>query len=209
MARNLGLDGGVDVADRIRVEAAQLFHHRGYGMTAIRDIAEAAGISSSTMYHHYRNKQDVLFAISRQFMTDFNNALLPILSDSTRPHQERLDAAIKLHLTISNERRTELLTIRGNRGALSLDQLRTIVRLQTAYQRAVREVVAVIQGSGPVDAELITMALMDLINGVCQWFAPSGSLTIDEIAERYLRMARSLVSGGVPPRRATRMATPG
>lgn len=196
MARNLGLDDGVDIADRIRVEAAQLFHHRGYGLTAIRDIAEAAGISSSTMYHHYRNKQDVLFAISSHFMTEFNAALLPILTDPARPPRQRLDAVITRHLTISNERRTELLTIRGNRGALSPDQLAAIVRLQTAYQRGIRELVAAIRGSEPSDADLITMALMDLINGVCHWFSPSGPLSIDEITARYLRMAQALVAAG-------------
>ncbi|MRH87920.1 TetR family transcriptional regulator [Nocardia sp. SYP-A9097] len=200
MARNLGLDDGVDIADRIRVEAAQLFHHRGYGMTAIRDIAEAAGISSSTMYHHYRNKQEVLFAISRHFMTEFNAALLPILNDATRSPRDRLDAAIELHLLISNERRTELLTIRGNRTALSPDQLATIILLQTTYQRSVRDVVAAIRGSEPVAAELITMALMDLINGVCHWFAPTGPLTIDEITERYLHMAHALVAAESPSR---------
>ncbi|RDI16142.1 TetR family transcriptional regulator [Rhodococcus sp. AG1013] len=197
MARNLGLDAGVDVAERIRIEAARLFHHRGYGMTAIRDIAEAAEISSSTMYHHYRNKQDVLFAISRQFMIDFNDELLPVLSDPTRSHRDRLDDAIRLHLAISSRRHAELLTIRGNRSALAPSQLETVVGLQTTYQRAVRDVVAAVQRADVelVDLELTTMALMDLINGVCQWFDPSGPLSIDEIADRYIRMADALVSG--------------
>ncbi|MET4611819.1 AcrR family transcriptional regulator [Rhodococcus sp. PvR044] len=200
MARNLGLEVGVDVAEQIRVEAARLFHQRGYGMTAIREIAEAAGISSSTMYHHYRNKQDVLFAISRQFMIDFNDALLPVLSDSTRPPRDRLDDAIGLHLKISNERHTELLSIRGNRGALSPVQLDTIVGLQATYQRAIRDVVAAIQGqeTAPGDVAITTMALMDLINGVCQWFDPSGRLSIDEIADHYRHLARSLVIGAAP-----------
>lgn len=38
MARNLGLEAGVDVAEQIRVEAAPLFRHRDYGMTAIREM---------------------------------------------------------------------------------------------------------------------------------------------------------------------------
>ncbi|GAB2627422.1 TetR/AcrR family transcriptional regulator [Prescottella soli] len=200
MARNLGLDVGVDVAEQIRVEAANLFQHRGYGSTAIRDIAEAVGISSSTMYHHYRNKQDVLFAISRQFMIEFNGALLPVLNDPARAPRDRLDDAIRLHLTISNARHTELLTIRGNRSSLSPEQLETVVGLQSTYQRAFRDVVASLSGPDPGDADLTTMALMDLINGVCQWFDPSGSLSIDEIADRYIRMADSLVAGSAGTR---------
>ncbi|GAA4478412.1 TetR/AcrR family transcriptional regulator [Rhodococcus olei] len=197
MARNIGLDDGIDVAERIRVEAAELFHHRGYGSTTIRDIAEAVGISSSTMYHHYRNKQDVLFAISRQFMADFNAALLAVLRDGARPPGDRLGDAIRLHLTISNDRRTELLTILGNRVALSPAQLTTIVGMQRSYQGAVRDVVGALHGPdvAPGDSDLVTMALLDLVNGVCQWFDPSGPLSIDEVADRYTRMADSLVAG--------------
>ncbi|NMM92116.1 hypothetical protein B2J88_49040 [Rhodococcus sp. SRB_17] len=196
MARNLGLEAGVDVAEQIRVEAARLFHQRGYGMTTIRDISDAVGISSSTMYHHYRNKQDLLFAISLQFMREFNDAILPVLTDSTRAPQDRLDEAIALHLRISSARNTELLSIRGNRGALSPDQLETIVGLQATYHRAVRDTVAAIRdpGAETTDVEITTLALMDLINGVCQWFDPSGRLSIDAIADRYRSIARSIVN---------------
>ena len=196
MARNLGLDTGVNVAERIRVEAAKLFQNRGYGSTTIRDIAKAADISSSTMYHHYRNKQDVLFAISQQFMVEFNDALLPGLTDASCTPGERLDIAIRLHLTISCQRRDELLTIHGNRGAMSPAQMTTIVGLQSVYRNAVRDVVATLCGpdTSRDDADLTTTALMDLINGVCHWFDSSGRLSIDEIAERYIHMAASLVA---------------
>jgi AcrR family transcriptional regulator len=38
------------VSEEILQQASLLFRERGYGATSIRDIAEAAGLSSSTKY---------------------------------------------------------------------------------------------------------------------------------------------------------------
>ncbi|MGH7487849.1 MAG: TetR/AcrR family transcriptional regulator, partial [bacterium] len=193
--RNLGLDDGVDVAELIRMAAAQLFHARGYGSTSIRDIATAAGVSSSTMYHHYKNKQDVLFAITRQFMVDFTSALTPPLQDQSTPAMERLEYAVRRHLEISTERRAEWLTSYGNRSALSTTQLNEIVGMQLQYQSRVRDLVQLLQDPDTEarDTDLVTMALMDVLNGVCRWFDPKGPLSIEQIADRYVELAKSIV----------------
>ncbi len=65
MARKKSLDEGRVPREEILQRASLLFFERGYGATSIRDIAEAVGLSSSTMYHHFANKQDVLYAIVR------------------------------------------------------------------------------------------------------------------------------------------------
>ncbi|WP_052441205.1 TetR/AcrR family transcriptional regulator [Streptacidiphilus anmyonensis] len=44
----------------IRQAAADLFVERGYHNVSMSDVAEALGIGPSALYHHYRNKQDLL-----------------------------------------------------------------------------------------------------------------------------------------------------
>ncbi len=58
------LTAGTDVAEEILVAAASLFYERGYDATSIRDLALVAGISSSTLYHHFTNKQEILYTPS-------------------------------------------------------------------------------------------------------------------------------------------------
>jgi AcrR family transcriptional regulator len=67
VARKKSLDQGRIPREEILQRASLLFRERGYGATSIQDIAEAAGLSSSTMYHHFANKQDVLYAIVSRF----------------------------------------------------------------------------------------------------------------------------------------------
>ncbi|MFE1320906.1 TetR/AcrR family transcriptional regulator [Kitasatospora phosalacinea] len=46
--------------EMIRETAAALFVERGYRNVSVTDVARALDISPSALYHHYRNKQDLL-----------------------------------------------------------------------------------------------------------------------------------------------------
>lgn len=62
---------------QILVDATHLFSRAGYGDTSLRDIAEAVGVSKSTLLHHYASKELLLSAV---------------LSERDRSIQERTDA---------------------------------------------------------------------------------------------------------------------
>lgn len=48
---------------RIVADAMQLFARQGYGDTSLRDIADAVGVSKSTLLHHYATKEALLEAV--------------------------------------------------------------------------------------------------------------------------------------------------
>ncbi|MFF8955429.1 TetR/AcrR family transcriptional regulator [Streptomyces sp. NPDC014894] len=50
-----------DRRERIRATATELFLERGYHNVSVTDVADVLGITPSALYHHYRNKQDLLF----------------------------------------------------------------------------------------------------------------------------------------------------
>jgi AcrR family transcriptional regulator len=39
--------------------ALELFSHRGYGATSMREIAERAGVSTGNVYHHFKDKETI------------------------------------------------------------------------------------------------------------------------------------------------------
>ena len=43
--------------------AARLFANRGYEATSVRDIAEAAGVATPTLYYHFHSKEGLASAI--------------------------------------------------------------------------------------------------------------------------------------------------
>jgi len=47
--------------------ALDLFSHRGYGATSIRDIADDAGLSTGNVYHHFADKEDIYNTIFEEY----------------------------------------------------------------------------------------------------------------------------------------------
>lgn len=47
--------------------ALELFSHRGYGATSMRDIAGRAGVSTGSVYHHFADKEAIFLALLEQF----------------------------------------------------------------------------------------------------------------------------------------------
>jgi AcrR family transcriptional regulator len=188
VARKRSLDEGPALRDEIMAKASALFYERGYAATSIRDIADAVGISSSTMYHHFINKQEVLNAITTNFMTDFVAATVPVLRDLARTPTERIRDVVRIHLAMSDERRCELLVGTAVRYALNPQQRREGIKLQQAYHDAVREVIAEGCATGEFHVEdigLTTMAILDMLNGVREWFQRTGPVTLTEVVNRY------------------------
>ena len=47
--------------------ALDLFSHRGYGATSMRDIAGTAGVSTGSVYHHFKDKESIFQALLERF----------------------------------------------------------------------------------------------------------------------------------------------
>ena len=75
MAESLAING-IDDSPRGRLlsAAAHLFRDKGFDRTTVRDIAASVGIQSGSIFHHFKSKEDILFAVMEeviQFNTEF------------------------------------------------------------------------------------------------------------------------------------------
>ena len=66
---------------RLLAAAAKLFREKGYSRTTVRDLAAEVGILSGSIFHHFANKDEILFGVMREVVSAMN-ASLP-LSQST------------------------------------------------------------------------------------------------------------------------------
>lgn len=61
----------MNTKDRIAQEALHLFSERGYVATSVRDIAAAVGIKDSSLYNHYKSKQDIFNYVIEKYAKSF------------------------------------------------------------------------------------------------------------------------------------------
>lgn len=58
--------------------ALELYSHRGYGATSMRDIAAKAGVSTGSVYHHFQDKEAIFQALLEQFQVITTQPDFPI-----------------------------------------------------------------------------------------------------------------------------------
>jgi AcrR family transcriptional regulator len=190
------------MADDILSRAATLFSERGYHAVGIRDLAEAVGLSTSTLYHYYATKQEILFAIISRFLTEFTSRLVAGLRDAATPPRERLEWAVAEHLQLTVTRSEELLVGSPVLNALTPEQQARIATMRREYRDAVRDVIAEGAAAGDfhvVDSLLTAMAMLDMLDGVRSWYHVDGALSLTDLAARYRTYALALCQAGGSP----------
>lgn len=188
--------------DAIIAAATTLFAVEGFHGVGMRAIADAVGIRSSSLYHHFPSKMDLLDAIATEATQQFVETHLPML-EGTDARPERLRRLLREHIAYFWEHRTEefvglreLRQLEPERRA-RINEIR--LRYQHALEQCIREGVEDGEFDTP-DPHLAALAVLNMVNGVNDWFQPGGKLTIDEVAARYADIAVDRIIGAQPAR---------
>ncbi len=91
------------IRESILAAALQLFTRHGYFSTTVPDVARGAQVSVGSIYHHFKDKEDVARALYLGLMDGLQNELAGIAQNSASAH-ERCRAVMSLlfELTESN-----------------------------------------------------------------------------------------------------------
>src|SRR5215470_9463727 len=103
MARTIG-SHGPKTMEAIRKAGLRLIFEHGYEALTLRQLAAEVGILSGSLYNHIKTKQDLLFTLVHDHMTDLLNHLEEALAGLDDP-RTTLAAFVRLHVTYHMERR--------------------------------------------------------------------------------------------------------
>jgi TetR/AcrR family transcriptional regulator, cholesterol catabolism regulator len=180
--------------EEILEAATLLFAEQGYHAVGMRAIAEAVGIRSSSLYHHFPSKQALLAAIAMEYSHAFITAHLPILQGDG-PVDERLRHVLHDQIVYFWHHRLQReVGLRGLRD-LEVDEPETHRQIQSdlrSYQHAIEEAIEEGVKAGVFSSDnagLSARAVIGMIVSVNDWFQPGQRLSIEEVAESYAALA--------------------
>ena len=93
-------------AELLRI-AAGLFAERGFRNTTVRDIADAAGILSGSLYHHFDSKEAMVDEILRTFQEGLFGKYDAILASDDDP-RSKLEQAVRVSFEAIDHHRHEV-----------------------------------------------------------------------------------------------------
>jgi AcrR family transcriptional regulator len=91
-----------ETREALRRAAHELFVERGYDQTTLAEIAEAAGVSTRTIFAYFPGKEDILFATEQTMLRALAQAL------AERPAGEDALTALRGFILSSAHEKTEL-----------------------------------------------------------------------------------------------------
>lgn len=180
---------------RVRRSAVELFAKQGFNGTGIRDIATAAGLTTSTLYHYMSTKDDLLVDVMLSTITPLRDAAVVVLDDIDDPAAQ-VATLVEHHVWMHATERIATLVADTELRALSGERRDQILVLRDEYEEmwrtAIRE--GVTTGVFFTDhSELAAQVLLQMATGISHWFQPEGKLDLGELCRSYSDWALALL----------------
>ena len=170
--------------------AARLFAERGFKNTTVRDIADAAGILSGSLYHHFDSKESMV----DELLDSFQRSLweqYDAIEASDRTPREKLEAVVRVSFDAIDRNHSEVAIFQTDAAYLAtFDRFAYLhernVRFRDLWIGLLRDGVASGELRADLDVELVFQFLRDTVWVAVRWYRPGGGLSAGQVADQYL-----------------------
>ena len=173
-----------DQRDAILSGAAELFARRGYLGTSMNDVADGCGLSKASLYHYYRDKDEVLASIAERHVTRLVELVRSVESDASLLPRNRLEVLITRFLIEYADAQNSHRVLTQDVKYLPADDRERILQLERAVVSGFANAIA-IQRPDVLEADLhkeVAMLLFGMLNWMFTWLQPDGRLSHATIA---------------------------
>jgi len=170
--------------------AATMFAERGFVSTTVRDIADAAGILSGSLYHHFDSKDSMVDEILRGFLDELFGAYQEILAARLDP-RATLRAVVVASFECIDRRHAEVAIFQNESKYLAqFERFSYLADRNVEFRKMwiglLEEGVRTGAFRAGMDVEVVYRFIRDTVWVAVRWYRPGGPLTAAEVADQYL-----------------------
>lgn len=177
--------------------AATMFAERGLRATTVRDIADAAGILSGSLYHHFSSKEEMVDEVLRGFLDWLFDRYQQIIDTEPNPLARFTGLFMASFEAIENHHaevviyQDEAKRLAGQPRFGYVDELNR--RQRKMWVEVLSEGIAQGYFRPDIDVDLVYRFIRDTTWVSVRWYQPGGPLTAEQVGRQYL----SIVLGGI------------
>lgn len=185
-----------DRAGVIYRAAAQMIKERGFDKTSMNDIAEAVALTKPGVYYYVKGKRELLFSIMSYAMDLLDAEVMARAEPITDP-DERLREIVGQHARLlMRDEHGALGILIDEVGGLAPEQRSGIIARKRIYFEFVRRTIEALRakkGLDEVDSTVATFSVLGMVMWLSRWYARSGTLSSDQVADDLVAIALSAV----------------
>jgi AcrR family transcriptional regulator len=170
--------------------AAKLFRDQGYERTTVRDLGNAVGLQSGSLFYHFRTKEEILVAVMALGITATTEQLSEAIARARSP-RDKLSALFHVHLnSLLGDNQAALEVMLYEWRSVSAAAKPGLIVLRDRYEALWQEVLDEAAAAGLVkqDTRLLRRTLLGSLHWSVQWYKSEGELSVDALAERLLAL---------------------
>lgn len=171
--------------------AAGLFAAKGFTNTTVRDIADAAGILSGSLYHHFDSKESMVEEILTSFQAELFASYDEVLGSDDDDARTKLERIVRLSFEAIDQHPAEVAIYQNDASYLgSFDRFGFLAerneQMRTMWTGLLREGVEAGVLRQDLDVELVYRFIRDTVWVAVRWYRPGGDLAHTHVADQYL-----------------------
>ena len=180
--------------------AAGLFAEKGFKNTTVRDIADASGILSGSLYHHFDSKESMVDEILVSFQEELFAAYDEVLA-SDDDARTKIERAVRLSFRAIHEHRHEVAIFQNEADYLGGFERFGYLAERNAQSRQVwmtllTEGVRTGALRPDLNIELTYRFIRDTVWVAVRWYRPGGELSHADVADQYLHILLDGIAHG-------------
>ncbi|MFD6102422.1 TetR/AcrR family transcriptional regulator [Nocardia salmonicida] len=173
-----------DTRERIHDAALELFAERGFHATGVAEIGAKADVQRGALYYHIGSKEDLLWAILR----DYTRLLLAdaerIVEASADP-VETVRLLIRSHVELIITHRRAVAVHLRDADALTREHAVVLQQLRDRLQHLWQDVIDAGHAAGQLRTadHIVTNGMLGMLNSLGYWYRERGTHSPAEIAD--------------------------
>lgn len=171
--------------------AADMFSKRGYRATSMNEIATGVGLSKPTLYHYFRNKEEILVRLYEEVMAEAVESATMIAASVDDP-LEALRRMLVHRVQSTCERQAMYKVFFEEEAELPTDLIHSVVDQRREYERIFRgqvqryldSVESPPPSAPPLDLTVVVNTCLGAANWVYKWYRSDGRLTPEQLGDQ-------------------------
>ncbi|OPX34110.1 MAG: hypothetical protein B1H11_11445 [Desulfobacteraceae bacterium 4484_190.1] len=183
----------VNQRERIIKVSSRLMSQKGYKGASLQEIANLVGIHKSTLFHYFKNKEELLLVVLKISIEEVTENLELILENEKLSPEEKLRQAIINHLDLLVRYKDNVIVYHSEIRFLSAKNRRKYIESRKYYASVFKQIIDEIKESDSgcfsgLDTKIVTFGILGMCNWMVKWFKGSGPFNARDIADIFLKM---------------------
>jgi AcrR family transcriptional regulator len=178
-------------SEEIQLVAATLIKQKGYEGCSLQKIADKVGLDKSTIFHYFKNKEELLLRILEKPINEVSLNLEKIMNKNELRPEEKLREAIDNHLTLLTKHIDVANIYLNELRSLSKKNQRIYLSKRKKYEKDFEKIVGEMKKKGylrGLDKKIVTFGILGMLNWVAKWYESEGFSRVKDISNIFYRI---------------------